>query len=69
MTYEPQPSLRSGLNDSQREALARLEGTDQPSEWQKGVFSSIRMCATSDADRQRVAAVQARWAEQAGSNQ
>lgn len=69
MPYEPQASIRPGLNEPQRQTLDRFEQVDQPTEWQKGVLSSIRMCATTDADRQRVAAVAEKWAKPTGSGQ
>lgn len=66
MTYTPQGSIRAGLNDVQRETLTRFEQIDRPSEWQRGILSSVRMCATSDEDRARIAAVQQKWANQPG---
>lgn len=66
MVYTPQMSIRSGLNDPQRETLNRFEQIDNPTEWQRGVLSSIRMCATSTEDTARVDAVQQKWNRKAG---
>lgn len=60
--YTPQQSLRDGLNEPQRETLTRFEQVDQPTAWQRGVLSSIRMCATSSEDQMRVDAVRQKWA-------
>ncbi|QBF46388.1 hypothetical protein [Janibacter limosus] len=62
MTYTPQASIRAGLNDPQRETLTRFEEITEPTEWQRGVLSSIRLCATSTEDKMRAEAVQQKWA-------
>ena len=66
MVYTPSSSIRAGLNEPQRETLTRFEGIAQPSEWMRGVLSSLRLCATSPDDQMRVEAVQQKWADTEG---
>ena len=53
-------TIRSALNDDQRETLTRLETVQQPSEWDKGALRALRLCG-GQADRERAERLRDRW--------
>lgn len=61
MAYIPRAPIGNGLTDEQKARLAQLEGVQHPTEWSRGELSALRLCATTDPEQGRIAALDARW--------
>jgi hypothetical protein len=59
----PAPRIRNGLTDEQQIRLRTLETIHTPNSFSQGELHAIRLCATTDAEQARIAALAARWAD------
>ncbi len=62
MTYTPaRPMRRTGLTEEQRDQLSQLERVARPSSFARGRLAALRLCATDEADKRRVAGLIEKW--------
>ncbi len=52
------------MPEQTRQSLTELEQVQRPTPYARGALAAARLLASSEADRARVAAIEARWGPQ-----
>lgn len=67
MALVPRGPLGKGLTEAQQARLSQLETVQHPTPWSRGELAALRICAITDAEQGRIAALDSRWAERHGA--